>query len=512
MFLPFLFLLAATLFANNGSIKETNGVVDYVASSKEGVIVEQESPEAAANERKWELRWGEIFGFNNHSSDIPLSAEQQPQQVLSPYLARPVVPHTIEENEKASGTWFGQRNVLASHGVNFSLTYTSDTVGNPVGGFSPGGCAYADVFVVACLLETEKLFGWHGGYFTISAMELNGQDLSQKNIGNIFPVQETYAVETIHFNELSFEQQFLDDRASIKFGRIIAGNEFGISPLAFLYMNAGINANPEALWLNGRVSSYFNSVWGSRFKIDLPGSTLARVGAYQFTPYSRNGVNWDFYPENGVMLLAQYGWQPEFFKPSPSASEKNEKEKKQASSNSTNALSPTNHSSPKGFVGHYWMGGYYSTATYPQFNSNIPAANAFGLYWHADQTVYKPNPCNDDGLILWSDYVLCPQENISRLPFQVNAGIIYTGLIPGRSKDYTTFGVIYGDFSTNFAGVQQQNGNGFPTYELVYEWGYRIHLTNFAYIQPDLQWIINPGGTGNIPNALVLGVETGVVF
>jgi porin len=31
-------------------------------------------------------------------------------------------------------------------------------------------------------------------------------------------------------------------------------------------------------------------------------------------------------------------------------------------------------------------------------------------------------------------------------------------------------------------------------------------------VQPDIQWVINPGGTGNIPNALVLGAQMGVTF
>jgi carbohydrate-selective porin OprB len=31
-------------------------------------------------------------------------------------------------------------------------------------------------------------------------------------------------------------------------------------------------------------------------------------------------------------------------------------------------------------------------------------------------------------------------------------------------------------------------------------------------VQPNLQWIINPGGTGNIPNALVLGAQMSVSF
>jgi carbohydrate-selective porin OprB len=30
--------------------------------------------------------------------------------------------------------------------------------------------------------------------------------------------------------------------------------------------------------------------------------------------------------------------------------------------------------------------------------------------------------------------------------------------------------------------------------------------------KPNVQWIINPGGTGNIPNALVLGAQMNVTF
>ena len=41
---------------------------------------------------------------------------------------------------------------------------------------------------------------------------------------------------------------------------------------------------------------------------------------------------------------------------------------------------------------------------------------------------------------------------------------------------------------------------------------YKIQLTKFAFAQPDIQWVINPGGTNRIPNALVLGAHMGMVF
>jgi porin len=51
-----------------------------------------------------------------------------------------------------------------------------------------------------------------------------------------------------------------------------------------------------------------------------------------------------------------------------------------------------------------------------------------------------------------------------------------------------------------------------PRYELALEWSYAIQVTPWLKFQPDIQYIINPGGTGRVPNALVLGFEVGLTF
>jgi porin len=51
-----------------------------------------------------------------------------------------------------------------------------------------------------------------------------------------------------------------------------------------------------------------------------------------------------------------------------------------------------------------------------------------------------------------------------------------------------------------------------PRDEVVLEWSYAIQLTPWLKVQPDIQYIIWPGGTGRVPNALVLGFELGVTF
>jgi porin len=44
------------------------------------------------------------------------------------------------------------------------------------------------------------------------------------------------------------------------------------------------------------------------------------------------------------------------------------------------------------------------------------------------------------------------------------------------------------------------------------EWGYRVQFNRFLYAQPNIQYIVQPGGTGSIPDAFVLGLQIGVTF
>jgi porin len=39
-----------------------------------------------------------------------------------------------------------------------------------------------------------------------------------------------------------------------------------------------------------------------------------------------------------------------------------------------------------------------------------------------------------------------------------------------------------------------------------------VQLSNFLYVQPNIQYIVQPGGTGSIPDAFVLGMQIGVTF
>ena len=418
------------------------------------------------------------------------------------------------ESDYATMNWFGVRDLLATNGVNISLNYLSNLAGNVTGGKSRG-FTYCDNLTLDLELHSEQLLGYMGGTLSVIMLNRDGSNLTANNIGNQFTVQQVYGGSTAIFYSLAYDQHFCDDKFSFKFGRMAAGDDFASSPIYWLYMNNGIDGNPQSLPVNGKFTAYPWASWAARIRAKTSDNTELMLGAYQVTSQvwrpSMHGLNWDINPNDGVMLLGQFGWAPEFFKPTALPA-KSDGKSVVAATDGKNFTPAADALTAHGLPGHYWMGGYYSTWTYPQFGSSQAQQGAYGLYWHFDQMLYRMTPTTDTGLTAWSAFVLGPQQNTAKIPFQYNGGLVYTGMIPFRPTDVSIFGVAYGNFSSNYAQANQATAGGYATYELVYEFGYRINMTKFAFIQPDAQWVINPGGTGTIPNALVLGAQIGVTF
>lgn len=408
--------------------------------------------------------------------------------------------------DAALGDWWGTRNWLVEEGVEFSFTYTNNLAGNPVGGMR-SGFTYTDNTLIGMTLDFEKLIGWEGASLTISGLNRSGTSLSEHYIGNQFTVQQIYGGQTAMFYSLAFRQLLFDGKVDIKIGRFATGDDFASSPVYWLYMNNGIDGNPQALPVNTQFSAYPWAVWAARLRVNPTPEWNAQIGIYQVSDrvFDReyHGLDWSIRPSDGILLITQIGWTPEFFKRPVENTASDGK-----SLHDKKTVVPER----KGLPGHYWFGAYWSPWEFSQFGTDETARNSYGFYWHADQMIYQEAPGSDQGLTIWSAFVLSPQQNIAKLPFQVNGGLAYKGLFPTRDNDYTIFGVAYGKFSSDYAQTVEDQGLGYPDYELVFEWAYRLQLNPFTYVQPDVQWVINPGGTGRIPNALVLGAQMGLEF
>lgn len=437
----------------------------------------------------------------------PLPA-QQPHRFLPDYVFHP--SHHIGSREwwegaAFSGDWWGLRNSLEASGIEFPLSYTSNIAGNPVGGKSQG-FTYTDNLSFGIALDLEKLAGWQGLTASASALNRAGSSLSQDAIGNQFTVQQVYGGQTFLFYSLILEQELFGRGLSLKAGRFAAGDDFASSPIYWLYMNNGIDGNPQALPVNTVFSAYPWAVWAARVAARPHPDWELKTGIYQVSnrvfDRAYHGLDWSIRSEDGFLLLGQLGWSPTLFG-------------SRASENPGSRMDKGGKSGPSsrpGLPGHYWFGAYWSPWDFPQLDAPGRVGISFGFYWHADQMIFREPGSEDQGLTLWSAFVLSPRQDIAKLTFQANGGVVYKGLLPGRDADQSVFGFALGKFSRGASRASSAVGQGSLDTELVLEWGYIIRLSRFAFLQPDIQWVIQPGGSGRIPNALVLGAQMGLTF
>ena len=86
------------------------------------------------------------------------------------------------------------------------------------------------------------------------------------------------------------------------------------------------------------------------------------------------------------------------------------------------------------------------------------------------------------------------------------------GFLPSRPRDFAGFGLAYGSYSGDLRRAEEDQVLTNPTvgvqnWEMTLEWTYGYTVRPGLLVQPDLQFIINPGGNKAISNALAIGVN-----
>jgi porin len=90
--------------------------------------------------------------------------------------------------------------------------------------------------------------------------------------------------------------------------------------------------------------------------------------------------------------------------------------------------------------------------------------------------------------------------------------LVYTGLIPTRDADKLGISFAYARMSDYLQNKATEVGAQGASFEAVAELTYSIRLAPAIAIQPDLQYILHPGGTQQYGNALVVGARAVVDF
>jgi porin len=379
-----------------------------------------------------------------------------------------------------TGNWGGLRHELESAGVTLTATYTTDLLGNPVGG-NTQGFRYTGDMAVDIQADLEKLWGLKGMLLDISGSWRSGENLSAKDIGNTFTASQIFGGETVRLYAMALEwPSLLDDRLDIRVGRIGAGDDFLASPLYTAFVNFAFNGNPGSVPINVPAFSFYPvATWGLRTKVMPVESWSVMAGLYYSDPTlarnSAHGIDFSIRSSEGILVIGELGY---------------------LSNQSQDATS---------LPGNYKIGAYVDSNDYQDLSSAVPAEirGNYGFYVLVDQMVYREGGSQStQGLTPFAAATFAP-SNRNTFPWFFSGGLVYAGIIPGRDNDTAAFGLAYGKFSKYLRGQD---------YEMVLEWTYEVAIAPWLTVQPDIQYIIKPSGMSHIANALVGGFHIAISF
>jgi porin len=394
-----------------------------------------------------------------------------------------------------SGDWGGVRDDLKKDGVSFTPLWTNEVFGNPSGGKRQG--AIDDGLIDAILdLDLDQLSGGtlKDTTFHVEGFYLYGPGLSPKDVGDFSNTSNIAGYNTVRLGELWLQKTFWDKTFSIKVGNQAIDLEYFQSASAALFIN---------------------STFGTP---DLIANNLLDAPVY---PLASPGIRFQYVPDPRFYLMAGvYGLDDNSF---PNLNNKYGTRFSLDGHSGMLVMSEAGfllnqQPNDKGLQGSYRLGSFVDTGNSTTFASQANFANGtgslqsagadYGIYGVVDQQIYSQGP----QVISIFTRVGGAPANTNFIDYYVDGGFNFTGFIPGRDNDIAGLAVARSRVSQDYSASQVAQGQPPSSAETVLEATYKVQVAPWWNVQPDLQYIITPGGTAGSTNAVVLGLRTTVAF
>src|SRR5581483_8712604 len=175
------------------------------------------------------------------------------------------------------GDWGGLRPALGKFGVTLSLQEQSEILGTLSGG-RRRGFDYEGLATGTLQLDTQPAFGWAGGLFNVSGLQIHGRGLTADNLLTLQAASNLEAEPATRLWELWYQQNMFGDKLDIKIGQQSIDQEFNNSPSAGVFFNAAMG-------------------WPALPSADLPGGGPVY-------PLSALGVRARAHPTDAITVLA----------------------------------------------------------------------------------------------------------------------------------------------------------------------------------------------------------------
>jgi porin len=374
---------------------------------------------------------------------------------------------------------------LGGKGAQFQFNYWGEGFANLSGGVKRGG-DYEGLLKISLSLDLGTLLHWNGATLYASMLYPHGDGISGQYVHDYNLLSNIDAYDSPRLSELWLQQAFFGGKFSIRVGQLVTDANFYVSNNSNLFFNSAFGAigtvlhdvNPPIYPVasEGVMASYDVTP-----NLYLQAMTVDDNLGYQNTN-DKYGGRFGFSSGHGTLNFFEAGYIPD--------------------------LSATGSA----MGADYKLGGFYDSQFHPDISNQTSSHGDYGFYAVVDHPLYfAPGSTKDSpqGLSGFARLSYAPDQR-NPVVYYFDTGFNYTGLLSWRPQDVAGLALSFERMGTDLTLA-----SGAPVlshHEHVLELTYLANVSSWFNIQPDCQYIINPGGVGRIPNALVAGVRFNVTF
>lgn len=360
------------------------------------------------------------------------------------------------------------------NGLTGEFIYTGDTFNNARGGLATRNATrYIGNLDVVFNFDTEAAGLWKGGQLFTYLQSINGATLS-RNFTQDFQFYDVLdsTPRSNHYTQLVemwYVQSLFDGKLSFKLGKQDSSVNFAHNDFAGDFINASFTLVPTV-----PLPTYPNPGYGIASFWKPNDAWLFSAGIYDAV-FAGDSSALAHLGTGGCVSLYQIDYLPQgrFFKRRP---------------------------------GIYRLGGFYHTGDWAQITTApdpLTYKYNYGMWATIDQMLWAEPNVEEQGLGLFAQFGWSP-GNRNLVQENYCAGFVYKGLLPRRDFDVLGIG-----FTDVLFGKQTFERDGLK-FENAIETFYRFRVTPNVILQPDAQFLINPGGNGR--DAFVVGLRCEMVL
>jgi porin len=426
------------------------------------------------------------------------------------------------ESPNLFGDLGGLRPALNKVGATLNLQEQSEILGNLSGG-RRRGFEYEGLTTGTLQLDTQPALGWAGGLFNVSGLQIHGRNLSADNLGTLQLATAIEADSATRLWELWYQQKMFDDKVDIKIGQQSIDQEFTNSPSAATFLNSTFGwAELPAANMPGGGPAYPLSALGVRARAHPTDTLTIQAGVFNGSPVFHNfgdpqkqNPSGTSFPLNGGVLAItelQYAF------PGAKAGE----------------VGP--------LPGVYKIGFWYDSEKFADLRygaAGVPLASPassgagathrgdYAFYAVVDQMIYRFADDADHSLNVFFEPSFTPLQDRNLVALSLNGGVTMHEPIVGRKSDTAGLGFGFAQVSASASGFNRDTAFFDPGVfspvrhsETFIEATYQYQATAWWQIQPDFQYVFNPGAgivdpnapTHKIRNEAIVGVRANITF